>query len=94
LQLAQKSMALHVKQLQTQMQSHEYEIASLKKEVEVAHLIYENYAGRYEQKLVSINDVMMKQSEELRIVLKLKEVQNARNDIIFELEKIAAKETK
>jgi len=94
LQFAQKSMALHVKQLQTQMQSHEYEIASLKKEVEVAHLIYDNYAGRYEQKLVSINDVMLKQSEELRMVLKLKEVQNARNDIIFELEKIAAKETK
>lgn len=94
LQLAQKRMALHVKQLQTHMQSHEYEIASLKKEVEVAHLIYDNYAGRYAQKLVSINDVMLKQSEELKMVLKLKEVQNARNDIIFELEKIAAKETK
>ena len=94
LQLAQKRMALHVKQLQTQMQSHDYEITSLKKEVEVAHLIYDNYAGRYAQKLVSINDVMLKQSEELKMVLKLKEVQNERNDIIFELEKIAAKESK
>lgn len=92
LQLAQKGLILRINQLQTQMKSYEYEMRSLKREVELAHLIYENYSGRYEQKLASMNDVMMKQSEELRVVLKLKEVQNARNDIIFELEKIAAKE--
>lgn len=90
--LAKKNIALHLKQLQTQIQNYEYEAKSLKKEVELAHLIYENYAGRYEQKLVSIHEVLMKQSEELTKVLRLKEVQNARNEKIFELQKLASKE--
>lgn len=92
LHLARKNIVLHVKQLQTEIKSHEYEIASLKKEVELAHLIYENYAGRYAEKLASINDVMMKQSEELTKVIRLSEVQNARNEKIFELQKLASKE--
>jgi len=92
LELAKKNIALSLKQIQTQIQNYEYEIKNLKKEVELAHLIYENYAGRYEQKLVSINDVMIKQSEELNKVLKLREAQNARNEKIFELQKLASKE--
>ena len=92
LHLARKNIVLHIKQLQTEIKSHEYEIASLKKEVELAHLIYENYAGRYAEKLASINDVMIKQSEELTKVIRLSEVQNARNEKIFELQKLASKE--
>lgn len=87
--LAQKGMALHVRQIQTQMQSQEFEIQSLKKEVELARAIYENYLGRYSEKLVSMNDVVIKQSEEIAKVLKLKEMQNSRNEKIFELEKLA-----
>ena len=90
--LAKKQIALYLKQLQTQIKNDEYEIKSLKNEVDLAHVIYENYAGRYEQKLVSINDVLIKQSEELSKVLRLKEVQNARNEKIFELQKLASKE--
>jgi outer membrane protein len=90
--LAKKQIALSIKQIQTQIHNDDYEIKSLKKEVELSHLIYENYAGRYEQKLVSINDVLIKQSEELTKVLRLKEVQNARNEKIFELQKLASKE--
>lgn len=89
LSLAQKNIALHVETIQTQMKAQDYEIQSLKKEVELARAIYENYLGRYSEKLVSINDVMMKQSEEIAKVLKLKEVQNSRNEKIFELAKIA-----
>ena len=92
LDLAKKNVALHVKQIQTHILTDVYEINSLKKEVELAHLIYENYAGRYAQKLVSINDVLIKQSEEITKVLRLKEVQNARNEKIFELQKLASKE--
>lgn len=90
--LAQKGMVLHVKQIQTQMQSQEFEIQSLKKEVELARAIYENYLGRYGEKLVSMNDVVIKQSEEIAKVLKLKEMQNSRNEKIFELEKLASGE--
>lgn len=90
--LVQQQTLLHVKQLQTQIQNHEAEIHSLQKEVELSHLIYENYAERYAQKLLSIHEVLMKHSDELSKVLRLKEVQNARNEKIFELQKLAGKE--
>lgn len=92
LALAKKQIALHVKQIQTQIKNDDFEIQSLKKEVELSHLIYENYAERYAQRLVSINDVLSKQSEELGKIMRLKEVQNARTEKIFELQKLARKE--
>ncbi|MBV5278527.1 MAG: TolC family protein [Campylobacteraceae bacterium] len=92
LSLAQKGIALHVEEIKTQIQSYEFEIESLKKEVELSRAIYENYFARYGEKLVSINDVIIKQSEEIAKVLRLKEIQNSRNEKIFELEKIAHKE--
>ncbi|MDD3343999.1 MAG: TolC family protein [Sulfurospirillaceae bacterium] len=92
--LAQKGIALKVDQLRTEIKSYEYEVNSLKKEVELSRAIYENYLGRYTEKLVSINDVIIKQSEEIAKVLRLKEVQNSRNDKLFELEKIANGEIK
>ena len=92
--LAQKGIALKVDQLRTEIKSYEFEVKSLKKEVELSRAIYENYLGRYAEKLVSINDVIIKQSEEIAKVLKLKEVQNSRNDKLFELEKIANGEIK
>ncbi|WP_442764343.1 TolC family protein [Sulfurospirillum cavolei] len=90
--LAKETIVWHIRRLQTQMHMYEYEIASLKKEVELSQTVYENYTGRYEQKLASMSEVIVKQSDALRAVMKLQEAQNARNDVIFELEKIAAKE--
>ena len=90
--LAKETIVWHIRRLQTQMHMYEYEIASLKKEVELSQAVYENYTGRYEQKLASMSEVIVKQSDALRAVMKLQEAQNARNDVIFELEKIAAKE--
>lgn len=92
--LAQQNVALHVKQMQTQIDNYDAHIQSLKKEVALAHRIYENYVERYKQKLVSINDVMVKHSEELTKILSLKEVQNVRNETIFALEKLINKEIK
>lgn len=92
--LAQKGIALKVEQLKTEIQSYEFELKSLQKEVELARAINENYLGRYREKLVSMNDVIIKQSEEISKVLKLKEVQNSRNEKLFELEKIANGEVK
>jgi outer membrane protein TolC len=92
--LAQKGIALKVDQLRTEIKSYEFEVKSLQKEVELSRAIYENYLGRYGEKLLSINDVIVKQSEEIAKVLKLKKVQNSRNDKLFELEKIVNGEMK
>ena len=90
--LSQKSLLLHVKQLQTKQITYAQDVLSLKKEVALSDVIYENYVARYAQRLVSMNDVMLKQSELLQTRLKLQEAQNAYNEIIFELEKIASKD--
>ena len=66
-----------------------FHIESLKEEIKLSKKIYENYLGRYKEKLVSINDVIIKQSQDIERVLKLLKVQNSRNQKIFELEKIA-----
>ncbi|NOX15878.1 MAG: TolC family protein [Epsilonproteobacteria bacterium] len=87
--LAKRGIALRVEKIKTQIQSMDFDINSLNKEIELTRTIYKNYLGRYQEKLVSINDVIIKQSLEIEKVLKLKEVENNRSDKILELEKIA-----
>ena len=87
--LAQKGIVLQVKKINTEIKSYNFDIESLQKEIELTRSIYKNYLGRYQEKLVSINDVIIKQSLEIEKVLKLNEVQNSRTSKILELEKIA-----
>lgn len=90
--LAQKATHLQWQKLRTQVKNDTFEIESLKKEVTLARTIYENYEGRYREKLVSMNDVLMKQSDEISKTLKLRELQNRRNETLFELETLINKE--
>ncbi|MBE0491853.1 MAG: TolC family protein [Sulfurospirillum sp.] len=88
LNLAQNGIALHVAKIRTEIKSFDFDIESLHRELELTRVIYKNYLGRYQEKLVSINDVIIKQSMEIENILKLKELQNARSSKILELEKI------
>ena len=87
--LAIKGITLQVQKITTEIKSFDFDINSLEKEIELTRTIYKNYLGRYQEKLVSINDVIIKQSLEIEKVLKLKEIQNSRSSKILELEKIA-----
>lgn len=87
--LAKKAIALKVEKINTEIKNYDFDIESLKKEIELTRSIYDNYLGRYQEKLVSINDVIIKQSLEIEKVLQLNEVQNSRTSKILELEKIA-----
>ncbi len=87
--LAQKGIILQVEKINTKIKSYDFDIESLRKEIELTRSIYKNYLGRYQEKLVSINDVIIKQSLEIQKVLKLNEVQNSRTSKILELDKIA-----
>jgi len=87
--LAVKGITLQVQKITTEIKSFDFDIDSLEKEIELTRTIYKNYLGRYQEKLVSINDVIIKQSLEIEKVLKLKEIQNSRSSKILELEKIA-----
>jgi len=87
--LAKKGITLSVAKIKTEIKSFDFDITSLESEIALTRTIYQNYLGRYQEKLVSINDVIIKQSMEIEKVLKLKEIQNSRSSKILELEKIA-----
>jgi len=88
-QLAKKGIALKVAKIRTEIQAVDSEIESLQKELDLANEIYANYEGRYREKLSSMSDVIIKQSEEIQKILQLQMANNKRNERIFALEKLA-----
>ena len=89
LALAKQGIALKLARIRTQIQSLDEEIYSLNKELELADTIYENYEGRYKEKLASMSDVIIKQSAQIQKILQLQVTKNKRNEKIFELENLA-----
>ncbi len=86
--LAKSGIALKVKKLETEILSKNADVKSYKKQLRFAKKVYENYQGRYKEGIVSITDVLIKQSRELEVLLKLLTVKNERNTKIFELNSI------
>jgi len=93
-ELAKNGIALEVAKIRTEISSSDDEIKSLKDELALADLIYENYEGRYREKLSSMSDVIIKQSEQIQKILELQVAKNKRNQKVFALEKIANQEEK
>jgi outer membrane protein TolC len=88
-QLAKKGIILQLAKIRTEIASVDEEIASLEKELQLADAIYANYEGRYREKLVSMSDVIIKQSAQIQKILQLQMAKNKRNEKIFALEKLA-----
>jgi len=88
LSLAKSGIALKVKKLETEILSKNADVESYKKQLRFAKKVYENYQSRYKEGVVSISDVLIKQSKELEVLLKLLTVKNERNTKIFELNSI------
>ncbi len=93
-QLAKKGIALQIAKTRTEISSADEEIASLEAELALADVIYENYEGRYREKLSSMSDVIIKQSEQIEKILALQVAKNKRNQKVFALEKLANGEYK
>jgi len=89
LTLAKKGIALKVSKLKTEIEEVNVDIVSLKKELALSNAIYENYLGRYKEKLSSMNDVIIKQSAQIEKILALQKAYNKKNELIFALEKLA-----
>ncbi|WP_456381157.1 TolC family protein [Hydrogenimonas sp.] len=90
-ELAKKGIALQIDKIITSIRSKEYDINSLRKKVKFTHRVYENYYSRYKEGLMSINDVLIKNSEEIQAVLSLVKTRFERNNKVFELENIINK---
>jgi outer membrane protein TolC len=86
--LAKEGIYLKVRKTLTEIQSKEAETASLEKQLEFAQKVYETYQEQYKEGIKSISDVLIKQSKQLEVLLKLLTVKNDRNTKIFELESI------
>ena len=93
-ELAKNGIALEIAKIRTEISNSDDEIKSLKDELALADLIYENYEGRYREKLSSMSDVIIKQSEQIQKILELQVAKNKRNQKVFALEKIANQEEK
>jgi outer membrane protein TolC len=86
--LAQKGIGLKIAKLQTEIKSKTAEITSLETQLNFASKVYENYQERYKEGITSISDVLIKQSKELEVLLKLLTAKNDRNAKVFELRSI------
>lgn len=88
-ELAKKGITLQIDQIRTEIKSLDQEISHLNKELELADRIYKNYEARYRENLVSMSDVIIKQSFQVEKILDLQAIKNRRNERIFALEKLA-----
>ena len=88
-ELAKEGIALKLAKIRTKIKSINVEIASLEKELALANAIYENYEYRYKEKLVSMSDVIIKQSLQIEKILQLQQAKNKRTEAVFALEKLA-----
>ena len=84
-ELAKAGITLQIKKLITNIKSKNAEIESLETQYQFAEKVYENYEGRYQEGISSITDVLIKQSKELEVLLKLLTAKNDRNAKVFEL---------
>ncbi|MCX6074793.1 MAG: TolC family protein [Campylobacterales bacterium] len=87
-ELAKKGVALMYDKITTEIESLDYQIVSLQKELDLSNAIYTNYEGRYREHLVSMSDVIIKQSQQIEKIINLQMVKNQRNERIFALEKL------
>jgi outer membrane protein TolC len=86
--LAKRGISLKVKKTVTNIKSKDADIKSLETQLQFARKVYENYQEQYKEGISSITDVLIKQSKELEVLLKLLTAKNDRNTKIFELKSI------
>jgi outer membrane protein TolC len=88
-ELAKKGVALQYDKVRTEIESLEYQITSLEKELELSSQITKSYDGRYREHLTSMSDLIVKQSAQIEKIINLQMVKNQRNERIFALEKLS-----
>ncbi len=86
--LAKKGIYLKVEKTLTEIKSKDADIRSLETQLEFANKVYETYQAQYKEGISSISDVLIKQSKELEVLLKLLTAKNERNTKVFELDSI------
>lgn len=87
-ELAKKGVALQYDKIRTEIESLDYQINSLEKELDLANQITKSYEGRYREHLTSMSDLIIKQSAQIEKIINVQMVKNQRNERIFALERL------
>lgn len=87
-EMAKSGIELKVKQLQSEALGNLEMIKSDEARLKYSSQIYENYLAKYKEGMISIGDVLVKQSKELEVLLKLLTTKNSYNAKAFELDSI------
>jgi outer membrane protein TolC len=87
-ELAKKGVGLKVKKLRSEVLAANADVRSYSKQLNFATKVYESYQERYKEGMVSISDVIMKQSKELEVLLQLLTAKHKRNTKVFELDSV------
>jgi outer membrane protein TolC len=93
-ELAKKGIALQFKKIKTEIRNLNAQVKSLQSEVKLAQEIFDTYLAQYDEGLISINDVMVKEALQLQKLLELQQVQTQRNDKILELARLTYGDSK
>ena len=88
-ELAKKGIALQYDKIKTEIESLDYQVASLEKELNLSTQIYKSYERRYHEHLTSMSDLIIKQSQQIEKIINLQMIKNQRNERIFALEKLS-----
>ena len=86
--LAKKGMWLKASKLKSEIRTLKAQVRSYQKQYRFSKRVYETYKAKYKEGIVSITDLLIKQSKEIEMLLKLLEVKNKRNAKILELQNL------
>lgn len=92
--LAKRGLALKINQIKTAVKSKDFDIKAQSKQYELAKKIYQMYEEKYKEGIERISNVLIKQSEEIQVLLRLLKTKTERNEKVFELERLLDKENK
>ena len=86
--LAKKGIWLKASKLRSEINSLQARVRSFQKQYKFANRVYLTYKEKYKLGVVSITDLLIKQSKQIEMLMKLLKVKNDRNAKILELQNI------
>lgn len=87
--LAEEAARLEVAQLTTELARFEAHIQSLQTQTSLHERLLAHHAGRYQENLASMNDVLVRQAQLFMSIMELNQAKNNRLSTLLALEKLA-----
>ena len=86
--LAKKGIWLKASKLRSEIRSLQGRVVSYQKQYKFANRVYQTYKEKYKMGIVSITDLLIKQSKQIEMLMKLLKIKNDRNSKILELQNV------